>query len=127
MEAKLIWAVLLTVLFLWGAMKLRAAILACWLLVHFWRWFSGMPLHGKHITNAGWKRKGYGEAMTPTGHALWWWYLPRWKRAGHRTGGTLAAAALVWAFLVNPVATFAVLLTLTVVGFGLAGLVAWRA
>ena len=127
MEAKLLLAVLIVVLILWAAFSVRRWILAQWLIVHLWRWFSGMPLHGKHITNAGWKRKGYGDAMTQTGHALWWWYLPRWKRASHRTGGTLAVMVLVWGALVNPRATVALLLALVVAGLGLAGVRAWRA
>src|SRR6185437_6738313 len=127
MEAKFVFAVLIVVLILWAMMKVRAWILTLWFVVHLWRWLSGMPLHGKHITNAGWKRKGYGPALTQTGHALHWWYLPRWKRASHRTGGTLAVMVLVWAFLVNPIATMAILLALTVAGLGLLGLLAWRA
>ena len=127
MEAKLLFAVLIVVLILWTGFSIRRWILAQWLIIHLWRWFSGMPLHGKHITNAGWKRKGYGDAMTQTGHALWWWYLPRWRRASHRTGGTAAVAVLIWAFLVNPVATAALLLALTVAGLGLLGLRIWRA
>lgn len=127
MEAKLFLAVLIVVLILWAAMSVRRWVLAQWFIVHLWRWLSGMPLHGKHITNAGWKRKGYGDAMTATGHALWWWYLPRWKRASHRTGATVAVMVTAWAFLVNPLATAVILAVLVVAGLGLLGLAAWRA
>jgi hypothetical protein len=127
MEAKFLFAVLILVLILWAGHKVHAWVHAQKFLKFLWRWFTGMPLHGKPITNAGWKRKGYGPALTPTGHAIWWWYLPRWKRSGHRTGGTFAFLVLVWAFLVNPAATMALLLALTLAGLGLLGLRAWRA
>src|SRR5262249_15584655 len=118
MEAKVLFAVLILVLILWAGHKVHAWVHSQRFLKFLWRWFTGMPLHGKPVTNAGWKRKGYGPALTPTGHAIWWWYLPRWKRASHRTGGTFAFLILVWAFLVNPVATIAGLLALIVTGLG---------
>jgi len=84
--------------------KVRRWILAQWWLVALGRFLTGEAHHGKPITDAGWLRHGQ-KALTPTGHATRWWHRPRWQRAAHRTGGTLAAAGLVLAFLANPQVT----------------------
>lgn len=69
------------------------------LLVLVWRWLSGHPLHGKPVTDAGWARPGK-KALTRTGHATRWHYLPRWRRAAWRSGSTLATLASLWGLLV---------------------------
>src|SRR5215472_2828404 len=75
-------------------------VAAQWFIVRAWRWLSGQAHHGHPVTDAGWFREGQ-RALTRTGHATRWWHLPRWKRSAHRTGGTLAVAAVVVAFLAN--------------------------
>lgn len=72
-----------------------------WVIVRGWRWLSGEAHHGRPITDAGWFRRGQ-KALTPTGHAMRWWHLPRWQRALHRTGGTLLFFAWAWVFLSWP-------------------------
>ena len=89
----------------YAAFRLRAFLLACWFLVQLWRWLSGEPHHGHPITNAGWTRRGYGPALTPTKHAGSWWYRPRWQRAAHRTGGTFGVFALVLGVITAPLLT----------------------
>lgn len=83
---------------------LQRSLAASWFLVRIWRWLSGEAHHGHPITDAGWFRPGQ-RAMTKTGHATRWWHLPRWKRAAARTGGTLGAIAVIWAWLVQPTVT----------------------
>src|SRR5690349_17911747 len=106
----------------YGMAKVGRFVAAQWFLVRLWRWFSGQAHHGHPVTDAGWFRKGE-RPLTRTGHATRWWHLPRWKRAAHRTGGTLAAAAVVFGLLVNAYATAlaAGCLSLSLCVFG-----AWR-
>lgn len=85
-------------------LRIGRAIRASWLLVRLWRWLSGEAHHGHPITDAGWLRHGQ-RALTRTGHATRWWHLPRWQRAAHRTGGTLAVIALAWSGLAYPAQT----------------------
>lgn len=84
--------------------RIGQATRASWLLVRIWRWLSGEAHHGDPITDAGWLRHGQ-RALTRTGHASRWWHLPRWKRASHRTGGTLASILLTWSGLAYPLPT----------------------
>ena len=105
----LVLAIAIVAVLMYFVMQLHAWLAASWFLVRLWRWFTGMPHHGKHITNAGWTRKGYGQALTPTGHAHHWWYLPRWKRSAHRTGGTVALLAVVYGLLAATLFTIAAL------------------
>ena len=116
-------AVIVVSLIGYGCFSIGRWVASKWLIVRAWRWFSGHAHHGKHVTNAGWIRKGYGPALTTTGHALWWWYLPRWQRALHRTGGTLAFFALVLAFLANRAATVKVMAVAVFLAF--CGALAW--
>lgn len=98
-------------------------VAAQWFIVRTWRFLSGQPHHGKPITDAGWFRRGQ-KALTKTGHATRWWHLPRWQRAAHRTGGTLALVALTFGFLADALIT-AALLAVAVVVF--ASFTSWRA
>lgn len=77
---------------------------AQWFLVRSWRWLSGEAHHGRPITDAGWFRGGE-RALTTTGHATRWWHLPRWKRAGIRSGSTLTLAGLVAGWMAAPAVT----------------------
>jgi hypothetical protein len=90
-----------------------------WFLVRAWRFLSGQAHHGHPVTDAGWFRKGQ-KPLTRTGHATRWWHLPRWQRAAHRTGGTLAVVVLTLGFLVNVLVTVAVIgcLSLSLCVFG---------
>jgi hypothetical protein len=92
-------------------------------LVALGRWFTGAAHHGKPITDAGWFRHGQ-RVLTTTGHATRWWHLPRWQRAAHRTGGTLAVVALTFGFLLDATVTV-ILLAAAVAAF--ASLAAYRA
>ena len=100
-------------------LRLRRWLLATWVLVHAWRWFSGEHLDGKPRTDAGWLRAGQ-RALTKTGHATRWWHLPRWKRAAWRTGGTLAAVGLLAAWLAAPALTsgFVIFVVTIAIAFG---------
>ena len=84
----------------YGCFSVGRWVAAQWLIVRAWRWFSGEAHHGKPVTDAGWFRKGE-RPLTRTGHATKWWHLPRWQRAAHRTGGTLAGFVVVVAFLAD--------------------------
>jgi hypothetical protein len=53
-----------------------------------WRWISGEAWHGRTLTDRGFARPGK-KALTPTGHARRWYYLPRWQHALYRCGLTL--------------------------------------
>ena len=102
--------------------RIGRAIRAQWFIVRSWRFLSGQAHHGKPITDAGWFRKGV-KPLTPTGHATRFWHLPRWKRAGIRSGGTFAFMGVLAGLLVNP------LVTGLMVGMAVAGLfalAAWR-
>ena len=101
----LVLAIAIVAVLMYFVMQLHAWLAASWFLVRLWRWFTGMPHHGKHITNAGWTRRGYGPALTPTKHAGSWWYRPRWQRAAHRTGGTFGVFALVLGVITAPLLT----------------------
>lgn len=108
-------------------------ILACigrwihaqWFLVRAWRFLSGQAHHGKPITDAGWLRHGQ-KALTPTGHATRWWHLPRWQRAAHRTGGTLAVIGLVAAGLASPTVTSRFVIFVVLLSFAAAVWCFWR-
>jgi len=88
-----------------------------------WRYVSGMPHHGEHLTDAGWHRHGT-RALTPTGHASRFWYLPRRKRALRRSGRLLAALVVLWGLLFERTVTLVSLAVAAVAGvaFGI-----WRA
>jgi hypothetical protein len=91
-----------------------------------WRWFSGMPLDGRHRTNATWTRPSHGDkpVLHPTGHAVRWHHWPRLVRAFIRTGGTLASAAVLYGLLVARGVT---LLALAGLAAAVATVATWRA
>src|SRR5215469_1584639 len=100
MTTAVIGAVAIVALAGYGMARVGRYVAAQWFIVRAWRWFSGQAHHGHPVTDAGWFREGQ-RALTRTGHATRWWHLPRWKRAAHRTGGTLAVVVLVLAFLID--------------------------
>jgi len=93
------------------AHKVRGWVLAAPFVLFMWRWMTGAALHGHPVTNAGLFRWGEGRALTPTGHAHSWWYRPRWQRALHRMGGTLAVVVIAYGLLADFRLTVALLLT----------------
>ena len=95
--------------------RVHRHLMTNWLVIRTWRWLTGVPHHGRPITDAGWFRRGQ-HALTPTGHATRWWYLPRWQRTLHRTCGTFGVLVIVWAFLAYPVETAAVVADLLLAG-----------
>lgn len=72
-------------------------------LVALGRFLTGLPHHGKELTDAGWFRKGEN-ALTRSGHATRWWYLPRWVRTVHRSSGAFLFLITVTGFLLDPLA-----------------------
>lgn len=83
-------------------------------VVFAWRWFSGHAMHGRPMTNAGWFAAG-DRAMTPTGRAFRWHYLPRAYRATARTGGTATGWGILYGLDHEAMVTV-VLLAVTVTG-----------
>lgn len=110
---------------LYGWFRLRELLAAHWFLVRAWRFLSGEAHHGHPVTDAGWFRPG-ARALTPTGHAHRWWYLPRWRRAMHRSGVLLALAAAGCGLLAFPVQTLWTLGILTAAGIAAAAWLAAR-
>src|SRR5215472_13189844 len=104
MKTAFLGAILVAVLAGYAAYRIREWVLRQRGLIAGWRWLTGHPLHGKHVTDAGWIRAGQ-KALTPTGHATRWAHLPRWKRAAWRTGTTLGFIGLLWAFFAEPLVT----------------------
>ena len=91
---------------------------AQWFLVRMWRFLTGEAHHGHPVTDAGWIRHGQ-KALTRTGHAPRWWYLPRWKRTLHRSGGVAAVLLVLFSWLAAPAATQRQLAVLAVAGLAL--------
>jgi hypothetical protein len=83
-----------------------------------WRWVTGQPYHGQPITDAGWSRAGT-KALTPTGHAGRFWFLPQRRRALRRGIRTVAVLAAVWGLLFQWTVTLLVLALTAVAGIGL--------
>lgn len=122
MASGLVAAAIVMAIVLWGFFRLRRHLLELWLVVELWRWFSGDSLDGRPVTDAGWFRHGQ-RPLTATGHAPRWWFRPRWQRALHRTGGTLAPFTVIAALIDAPQVTVAVLAVLAAAGLAHAG---WR-
>jgi hypothetical protein len=86
-----------------------------------WFWFSGHCMDGEHRTNATWTRRG-DRALHPS--ALRWHYLPRRRRAGYRTGGTVLALTIAYGLVT---ATLATVVCLCTAAAALTALGVWRA
>jgi hypothetical protein len=90
--------------------------------VFAWRWFSGAAMHGRPMTDAGWFIKG-NKALTVTGRAGRWHYLPRLVRAAVRTAGSVVTLTTLWGVREAPevtAVTWAVIVT-AAAGYGV-----WR-
>lgn len=87
------------------------------LLVLLWRFLTGQAWHGKPLTDSGWARPGT-RALTRTGHATRFQYLPRWRRALWRSGSTLGAFLALYGLWTAPGVT---LVSLVVLAAGSAG------
>ena len=64
-----------------------------------WWWFSGLPIgDGVSRTNATWLQRSHGPrpVLHSSGSAIAWHHMPRLHRAGIRTGGTHAFAAVIY-------------------------------
>jgi hypothetical protein len=125
MTGRVIFALAIVTAIGYTAHRIRGWFLAQKFLIAAWRFLTGHPLNGHHVTDAGWLRPGQ-KALTKTGHATRWQHLPRWKRTAHRTGGTLMFLAVVTAFLVNPPVTSVFVLAAVVAVLGLGSWAAWR-
>jgi hypothetical protein len=97
-----------------------------WFL-YAWRWFTGSHWDGHVQTNAGWRRKGTGKALTNTGFTSRFYYRPRWERAAIRTFFTFLIPAIVAGVVLDVQALFASLICVAVLGFVMAVLYAVRA
>lgn len=104
-----------TIIKVWAGLKVAA-----WLLVMAWRFTSGAHMDGVERTDAGWIERGT-RALTRTGRASRWAYMPRLKRAAWRLGTTTAAAVTSCAYAVYPVATEVTAGTLAAGGSYVAG------
>lgn len=91
-----------------------------------WRWLTGHPWHGQHVTDAGWFAPAT-KVLHPTGHASRWSHRPRAIRAAARTLGTAAAAAALWGLAAHRTATLRSLGVLAALGLLAAIAAAWRA
>ena len=89
-----------------------------WFLVFAWRFLTGEAHHGHPVTDAGWFRHGT-KALTRTGHAPRWWYLPRWQRTLHRSGGVASVLLMLFSWLAAPAAAERQLAVLAVAGLAL--------
>lgn len=69
-----------------------------------WRWFSGHALDGEFRTNATWLHPAT-KVLHPSGRVGRWHHWPRLHRAGIRTGGTLASAAIRYGWQADPTLT----------------------
>ena len=94
-------------------------------LVAIARWLTGGTHDGRIVTDAGVLRPGT-RALTRTGHAHRWHYLPRWKRAAIRTGSTLAVILVAFGELTSPLVTTAAVALATAAGLTWGTLRAWR-
>ncbi len=125
MTVRVIGALAIVIAIGYSVHRIRGWFLAQKFLIFLWRFLTGHPLHGHHVTDAGWFRHGQ-RALTPTGHATRWQHLPRWKRTVHRMGGTFAFLVTVTAFLVSPLVTGLAILCLLLASAGLGGWLAWH-
>jgi hypothetical protein len=82
------------------------------------RFLSGSHWDGRVQTDAGWKRKGT-KALTQTGFAQRFYFLPRWKRMSIRMCSVFGPPAAAVGYLLNSV------LTLTWLSAAFAALVAY--
>lgn len=113
MTSALLLLAIAAVVVLYGTLKVgRGRVTAHGSHVLAWRWLTGQPWHGKPVTDAGWTRRGE-RALTVTGHAVRFWYRPRWVRALSRTGRSLAVVAVAAGWVANPLLTAYVLLGIT--------------
>jgi len=100
MGGPLVIAVALVVLCGYFAHRIRATILASVFIVATWRWLTGSPMDGVPHTDAGWLRRGH-RCLTRTGYCSRFWYLPRWKRACWRSGGTAGFLIVMYGLLAD--------------------------
>lgn len=66
-----------------------------------WCWISGSPLDGVPRTDATWLHSAT-TVVHPSGRAYRWQHRPRWQRAAHRTGGTLAVLGEAYGQIADP-------------------------
>ena len=85
-----------------------------------WRWHTGMPLDGKHRTNATWL-KGSSKTLHPT-PVVKWHHLPRLHRAGIRTGGTYGPVLFLYGLLTATTITLAIT---AAIGLAAAAVTSW--
>lgn len=89
------------------------------------RFITGLPLDGKHRTDAGYLRRGV-RSFEKTGRASSWAHRPHAHRAGVRWACVTVAAVLVWGAVTHPAATVAALAVLAAAGAVTGGVITWR-
>jgi hypothetical protein len=118
MTSRFLVAVIAVIAIGYAAARIQRAVAQTWFLVRAWRFLTGEAHHGHQVTDAGWLRHGK-KALTRTGHAPRWWYLPRWQRTLHRSGGVAAVLLVLFSWLADPVATQRQLAVLAAAGLAL--------
>jgi hypothetical protein len=94
------------------------------LIILLWRWHTGMPHHGREVTDAGWFRPASSRApLTRTGHTSRFQHRRRWERTALRTGPELAALFALYGLLT---ATLITVLCLGAAALAALGYAAWR-
>ena len=114
---------------------LAVCAVCAWTVVHWirrhglgpliWRFLSGHALDGQHRTNATWSRPAT-RVLHPTGHAVRWHHLPRWHRAGIRSGSVLGLLMGACGLIADPGATILGLIAGTGAAVLGAAWAAWR-
>ncbi len=82
-----------------------------------WRWLTGLPLDGppgrpRYRTDATWRRRGQNR-LHPIPVIPWHWWTRR-RRAGIRSGGTLAVMLAATGLLAHRAVTIDILMLLTI-------------
>jgi hypothetical protein len=71
-----------------------------------YRFLAGRPMDGKFRTSCSYLHRGT-TALTETGRASRWAYMPGWKRQVLRLLAPFAVAALAWLYRTHPAVTVA--------------------
>lgn len=79
-------------------------VLSSLAVILLWRHFTGHTYHGRPHTDATWFRSGT-RALTVTGNAARWWWLPRSVRGSIRTAATAGLLAAAWGLAFHRAAT----------------------
>lgn len=106
--------------------QIAAGVLAALYLIlwfkapkHAWRWHTGHPMDGKHITNATWV-KPHTKVLHPTGNASRFHKSPRIARTAIRGGLTVCGWFVLILTAIWPLAMLVLFAAVVAVSIGLA-------